>query len=153
MLNRDLSIQVIRLFAEERNAIPTKKKSNHQDAKEGAEPGIKILDALAATGLRSVRYLKEIPGVSKVTINDLLPEATSQARENVIRNGVSEDRVDIQTGDACMLMYQHREPTEQYDVIDLDPYGSASPFLDPAVQAVADGGLLCVTCTGTLHNP
>ncbi len=24
--------------------------------------GIRILDALAATGLRSVRYLKEIPG-------------------------------------------------------------------------------------------
>lgn len=33
------------------------------------------------------------------------------------------------------------------DVIDLDPYGSASPFLDGAVQAVADGGLLCITCT------
>ncbi|CAE7518577.1 Trmt1, partial [Symbiodinium microadriaticum] len=46
-----------------------------------------------------------------------------------------------------MLMYQHRDPGTQFDVIDLDPYGSASPFLDPAVQAVADGGLLCVTCT------
>lgn len=56
--------------------------------------------------------------------------------------------VRICTGDACMLMYQHRDPLEQFDVIDLDPYGSASPFLDPAVQAVADGGLLCVTCTG-----
>ena len=26
------------------------------------------------------------------------------------------------------------------DVVDLDPYGSASEFLDPAVQAVDDGG-------------
>ena len=34
-----------------------------------------------------------------------------------------------------------------YDVIDLDPYGSAAPFLDAAVQAIADGGLLSVTCT------
>jgi tRNA (guanine26-N2/guanine27-N2)-dimethyltransferase len=55
---------------------------------------------------------------------------------------------------------------EQFDVIDLDPYGSvavlvsdcphtfrkAAPFIDPAVQAIADGGLLCVTCTG-LHIP
>ena len=47
-----------------------------------------------------------------------------------------------------MLMYQHREAGQQFDVIDLDPYGSAAPFIDPAVQAVADGGLLCVTCTG-----
>ena len=36
---------------------------------------------------------------------------------------------------------------EKYDVIDLDPYGTAAPFLDAAVQAVEDGGLLCVTCT------
>ena len=35
----------------------------------------------------------------------------------------------------------------KYDVIDLDPYGTAGPFLDAAVQAIADGGLLCVTCT------
>lgn len=34
-----------------------------------------------------------------------------------------------------------------YQVIDLDPYGTAAPFLDAAVQALADGGLLCVTCT------
>jgi tRNA (guanine26-N2/guanine27-N2)-dimethyltransferase len=36
----------------------------------------------------------------------------------------------------------------KYHVIDLDPYGTAAPFLDAAVQAVRDdGGLLCVTCT------
>ena len=33
------------------------------------------------------------------------------------------------------------------EVIDLDPYGSACPFLDTAVQAVKHGGLLMVTCT------
>ena len=82
-----------------------------------------------------------------MTINDLLPEATAQALENVKRNDVPEDRVTIETGDAIMLMYNHREHEKQYDVIDLDPYGSASPFIDSAVQAVADGGLLCVTCT------
>ncbi|CAK0880466.1 unnamed protein product [Prorocentrum cordatum] len=36
---------------------------------------------------------------------------------------------------------------QAYDVIDLDPYGTCSPFLDAAVQAVADGGLLCITST------
>lgn len=48
-----------------------------------------------------------------------------------------------------MLMYGHREAHSRFDVIDLDPYGTACPFLDSAVQAVADGGLLCVTCTGS----
>ena len=40
-------------------------------------------------------------------------------------------------------MYSHRNPTtKRFDVIDLDPYGSPSQFLDSAVQAVADGGKL-----------
>lgn len=56
-------------------------------------------------------------------------------------------RVEVITGDACALMYNNREPHNQFDVIDLDPYGSAAPFIDAAVQSIADGGLLCVTCT------
>lgn len=34
---------------------------------EAPERGIRILDALAATGLRSIRYFKEIPGVKQVS--------------------------------------------------------------------------------------
>ena len=57
--------------------------------------------------------------------------------------------LDVSEGDAALLMYQHREKADQYDVIDIDPFGSASIFLDAAVQAVSDGGLLCITCTGS----
>jgi tRNA G26 N,N-dimethylase Trm1 len=39
-----------------------------------------------------------------------------------------------------MLMYTHREAHKRFDVIDLDPYGSAAQFLDASVQAIADGG-------------
>lgn len=44
-------------------------------------------------------------------------------------------------------MYQHLADDEWYDAIDLDPYGCPSRFLDAAVQAVRDGGILLVTCT------
>lgn len=45
-------------------------------------------------------------------------------------------------------MYLHRyPPSKRFTVIDLDPYGSAAPFLDSAVQALDEGGLLMVTCT------
>ena len=30
---------------------------------------------------------------------------------------------------------QHREEAKRFDVVDLDPYGTAAPFLDAAVQA------------------
>jgi len=45
------------------------------------------------------------------------------------------------------LMYNHRAEGSRVDVVDLDPYGTAAPFIDAAVQSVNDAGLLCVTCT------
>lgn len=41
---------------------------------------------------------------------------------------------------SSMLMYEMRGKKERYDVIDLDPYGSPSSFLDAAVQSVSEGG-------------
>ena len=40
------------------------------------------------------------------------------------------------------MLYQHRAPDLRFDMIDVDPYGTCSPFLDGAVQAVVDGGKL-----------
>jgi tRNA G26 N,N-dimethylase Trm1 len=40
-----------------------------------------------------------------------------------------------------VLMYTHREERRRVDVVDLDPYGTAAPFIDPAVQCIRDGGL------------
>jgi tRNA (guanine26-N2/guanine27-N2)-dimethyltransferase len=42
------------------------------------------------------------------------------------------------------LMYSKRG---EFDVVDIDPYGTAAPFIDSAVQTVSDGGLICLTCT------
>ena len=48
-----------------------------------------------------------------------------------------------------MVMYMNRGLDDRFDVIDLDPYGSPTAFLDGAVQSLKSGGLLCVTCTDT----
>lgn len=37
-------------------------------------------------------------------------------------------------------MYSAIGNGQKYDVVDLDPYGSAAPFIDGAVQAVSEGG-------------
>lgn len=155
-----------------------------------------VLEALSATGLRSIRYAREVPLLKSVWANDLSSSAVDAMRRNVAlnfpadkpieewvpgrdddgkaanqgesngasvslstvpdtlpdRKGVRQDihpecKVKINEGDAMSLMYSHREERKRFDVIDLDPYGSAAIFLDGAVQSVADGGLLCVTCT------
>eukprot|EP00984_Skeletonema_dohrnii_P026134 scaffold15425_cov141-Skeletonema_dohrnii-CCMP3373.AAC.7 len=50
--------------------------------------GMSIFEALAASGLRSLRYWKEVPGLRTMVVNDLDPGAIDLARENVIRNGL-----------------------------------------------------------------
>lgn len=110
----------------------------------------RILDALSATGLRAIRYAKEIPTTTMVIANDLSAQATASINLNVVHNEIL-DKVNVLTGDARAHMYQVAAPKggDQYlyEVIDLDPYGTAAPFLDAAVRALVDGGLLCVTCT------
>jgi tRNA (guanine26-N2/guanine27-N2)-dimethyltransferase len=58
------------------------------------------LEALAATGLRSIRYAKEIPNLRQVVANDLLEEAVDSIRRNTAYNGLDQDLVRANKGDA-----------------------------------------------------
>ncbi|PFH54319.1 hypothetical protein AMATHDRAFT_72825 [Amanita thiersii Skay4041] len=166
--NRDLSVATIRVWSEELNRVKEVRFRAAQE-KKAIKGKVKItyrpykfviLEALSATGLRSIRYAQEIPHVKYVIANDCSSSAVATMRRNVELNklgsedgetptpeGVASGKVRVNEGDACTLMYCHREEKKRVDVVDLDPYGTAAPFLDAAIQSVADGGLLCVTCT------
>jgi tRNA (guanine26-N2/guanine27-N2)-dimethyltransferase len=151
--------QDVKMATEETASIQPAKSTteapqNGDSAPNLRQPTFTILDALSATGLRALRYSHEIPFTTSVTANDLLPEATKTINLNVKHNKL-EDKIVSITGNAMTHMYSlageetnRFKPSKKYDVIDLDPYGTAAPFLDAAVQAVQeDGGLLAVTCT------
>jgi tRNA (guanine26-N2/guanine27-N2)-dimethyltransferase len=156
VINRDLSILVIKVFDEiRRKEHETKmeekrkklEKNNKDFQLDTSIENIKILEALSATGLRSIRYWKEIPNIDHIVANDLMPDAVEAIKRNLEFNNVNEDCIRPNLADATEFMYLHRKPELQYHVVDLDPYGGADIFLDGAVQCVKDGGLLCVTCT------
>ncbi|XP_077460951.1 tRNA (guanine(26)-N(2))-dimethyltransferase [Stigmatopora argus] len=115
-------------------------------AGQKCERGLNVLEGLAASGLRSVRFALEVPGLRKVTANDLSYKAAALIARNAEYNNVGEI-LQASCKDASMLMYEMRGKKDRYDVIDLDPYGSPAAFLDAAVQSVSEGGLLCITCT------
>lgn len=130
IFNRDLSVVAINRYCE---SVSEKKE-------------LLLLEALSATGLRAVRYAHECPRISKIIANDIDPEAVKLINSNVINNSCAE-KVFASCGDANYIMMKAVNDKQFYDIIDLDPYGSAAPFLDCAMQAINDGGLLCVTCT------
>lgn len=151
--NRDLSVMGIKAWTElyleskagEREKAHKKRKLENgtEDSNQEEKPFIKILEALSATGLRAIRYGHEIPKVSKIVANDLLPEAVKSIDRNIEYNGL-QDKVCSNLGDAIKFM---STTTEKFHVIDLDPYGTATPFIDSAIQGIKDEGLLLVTCT------
>ena len=73
--NRDISILAINEF----NQILKEEKT----AKGKEHDGIKVLEALAATGLRSVRYIKEIPSIKTLVANDIDKAATDLMTKNL----------------------------------------------------------------------
>uniref|UniRef100_A0A915PJJ8 tRNA (guanine(26)-N(2))-dimethyltransferase n=1 Tax=Setaria digitata TaxID=48799 RepID=A0A915PJJ8_9BILA len=154
--NRDLTILVLQQFVEDRRKELEEKKYNGQNEEPPVkrsrklgtrdDPEIRILDALSATGLRAIRFAKEVPFVAKIIANDFSEQAVSSMKKNIEMNGV-QNLVEARCGDAIDAMICNRSFDKRFHAIDIDPYGSASMFLNSAVQAVADKGILMVTCT------
>ncbi|CEP63256.1 tRNA (guanine26-N2)-dimethyltransferase LALA0_S07e05996g [Lachancea lanzarotensis] len=117
-----------------------------QQQQQQQRPYIRILEALSATGLRAIRYAHEIPHVKEIVANDLLPAAVEAIQRNVDHNEVG-DIVKPNIDDANVLMYRNKAQRKRYHIIDLDPYGTVTPFVDAALQNIEDDGLMLVTCT------
>ncbi|KAG0547052.1 hypothetical protein BDA96_01G046100 [Sorghum bicolor] len=86
-----------------------------------------------------------LEGLGKVVALDNDKASVEDCKRNIKFNGSSAtSKVEAHLVDARIHMLMH---PKEFDVVDLDPYGSPSIFLDSAVQAVADGGLLMCTAT------
>ncbi|CAH1443555.1 unnamed protein product [Lactuca virosa] len=131
-------------------------KSNGESEKmpHGEEPEAKfrgelkpprVLEALSATGLRALRYAREVEGIGQVVALDNDKASVEACRRNIKFNGsVASAKVESNFADARVYMLTH---PKEFDMVDLDPYGSPSVFLDSAVQSIADGGMLMCTAT------
>ena len=163
IFNRDLSVLVARLVLKQKRdedaAKLAKKVARFEAARdagkpihtphpgEGAVVGSRILDALSASGMRAIRYAKELDGLALVLANDYDASAVESIRRNVEFNGLDASLVQTCHADAALTMMLHRDAGKQFDLVDLDPFGSPAVFLDSAVQSVSEGGMLAVTCT------
>ncbi|MEM3729054.1 MAG: tRNA (guanine(10)-N(2))-dimethyltransferase [Candidatus Bathyarchaeia archaeon] len=107
---------------------------------------ISICEPLAGCGIRGIRFAKEVKGVKKVMINDINEKAYQLAKYNIQMNNL-EKHVVVKNEDANLLLARHGAPKKRFDVIDIDPFGSPVPFLDSAIRALRDGGLLALTAT------
>ena len=128
-LNRDVSILLL-------NSI---NKNNLQ-----------IADPLAASGVRSIRFLKELNKnkIKRICINDCNKDAVASIKQNLALNKIQYKnnlKITIRLEDANLFLLN----STGFDYIDIDPFGSPNPFLDSACKILSRGGILAVTATDT----
>jgi len=121
-LNRDISVSALQAFQKEfKNKIT-------------------VCDALAGTGIRGLRYAKEVSGIKKVILNDKNPSAVKLIRKNIkenkLRNCIASKE------DANLLLRKN-----VFVAIDLDPFGPPVIFMDSVARSIYHKGFLAVTAT------
>jgi tRNA (guanine26-N2/guanine27-N2)-dimethyltransferase len=98
-----------------------------------------MLDGLAASGIRGIRLNLEA-GVN-VEFCDISRMATETIAGNLEMNGIKSKIYNERVED----LLQDRK----YDWIDIDPFGTPSPYLKAALKGLSDGGILGIAATDT----
>ena len=123
-LNRDISILLL-------NSL---NKSNLQ-----------IADVLAGSGIRAVRFAKELKKgkIKYIHANDNNSSAFKIIKKNINLNKIKNIKA------SCLDANDFLLKSPGFDYIDIDPFGSPNPFLNSAVVRLARDGILAVTATDT----
>ena len=108
---------------------------------------MQIADPLAGSGIRSIRFIKELNKgiITSIAINDSSTNAVRAIKKNVKLNKIKNKNIVISNKDANEFLLS----SKGFDYIDIDPFGSPNPFLDAAVKRLARDGILAVTATDT----
>jgi tRNA (guanine26-N2/guanine27-N2)-dimethyltransferase len=129
-LNRDLSVLAIQIF---QGMLHAK---------------IKICEPLAGSGIRGIRWAKEVRGIEAIVLNDANPYAYELTGRNVRANHL-ERKIKFYNRNANLLLQEFASERQRFDIIDLDPFGSPMPFLDSSIAAAKRLSLLAITATDT----
>jgi tRNA (guanine26-N2/guanine27-N2)-dimethyltransferase len=107
---------------------------------------ISICDPFTSQGIRGLRFAAEIDNVKKVLISDINEQAYKLAKHNVVLNGL-EKKIIVKHKDANAVLSCNASPKKRFDIVDLDPFGTPAPYLDSALRAIKNNGLLASTAT------
>ena len=139
LLQRDLTVLALRQWLQQRQ-----------------QPAA-LLDAMAGSGVRALRYLLEVPQVGVAVANDSSAAAVAAVRSNAELSGLQPDAdgrylADAARGSLLEASQQDasaymREHAGRFDVVELDPCGSVGELLPAAVRCLKPGGLLVATAT------
>lgn len=128
--SRDISINIYRQF------IDLSKKR------------ITFTDSMCGLGARGLRVAKEIPAISNILFNDQDIFSIQITKINAIFNNVYE-KCSFYNKEICKFSSTHFDYENRSTIVDLDPFGTPSPYTDCILRMVDNGGLVSITATDT----
>ncbi|MEM4274493.1 MAG: hypothetical protein QXK74_05940 [Candidatus Nitrosocaldaceae archaeon] len=102
-----------------------------------------IIDALAGIGARGLRAVKEAENIRYAYINDINPQAIEIAKEISKINDILNCKFSICPANRLLV------ESERVSIVEIDPFGTPVYYIDNAIRAVKDGGMICITATDT----
>ncbi len=131
-LNRDLSVLVYKTF------VPEIKKNPKTFG-----------DPFGGIGARALRVAVEIPELEQLYINDINSVAIDAAKKAAESNQVTQ-KCTFTTQEVVGFLSSHDSKTyERFSIVDLDPFGSPSAYIDCLLRSVNKGGIVSITATDT----
>ncbi len=105
---------------------------------------LRILDAMTACGVRSLRHLTESQA-DFVWANDSNPDIKPTLEHNLSQCDPNRYRITYQDANRAFLDCHLRD--DFYDFVDVDCFGSPAPFLNACLGATVLNGLIYLTST------
>ena len=104
-----------------------------------------FFDGLSGLGARGLRIANEISEVEKVIVNDVNPNALEIALRSAKINNL--ENFEISENETCRFLSSHSRMNERASIVDIDPFGSPSKYIDCAIRATMHSGMLSLTAT------
>ncbi|MEB3226710.1 MAG: tRNA (guanine-N1)-methyltransferase [Synechococcus sp.] len=105
---------------------------------------LQVLDALSATGVRSLRYYQEAQA-DWVWANEGNPEMLETLTTNLRRIPVAQRYISVLP--LRQLCLERNLMGDRFDLVDIDAFGSGSVFVSDALGITTLGGLIYLTST------
>ena len=103
-----------------------------------------FLDGLSGLGARGLRVANEIKG-TEVFVNDLNPSALELSKNSAELNGL--DNYTISKSDICQFFNGFSKKGSRGAIVDIDPFGSPTKYIDCGLRATVHKGLLSISAT------
>ncbi|NIQ06193.1 MAG: hypothetical protein GWO20_10855 [Candidatus Korarchaeota archaeon] len=117
-LNRDISVLILKAYIENFERGDTR-----------------YMEGLAASGIRGFRISKELQTSVEIILNDINPRATALMEYNrALLN--TQEKIEIFNLDFNFLCHKLKKESQLPNVIEIDPFGTPTPFLHAAINAL-----------------